>query len=714
MALPDNKQDPDGDDSFRWGTWEELLLAFAVHRHGTGAWSSIASELQKRSSDPNLTLTAQNCRQKYLDLKRRYVAQNDDESVTGDKSNDEEESAASVTTLLEELRKLRVAELRREVQRFDLNIESLESKMKSMEEERDRGSRRERAGPDLERKSEENRSEEDVKPDEEPSPEPVAGGDMLAGDEIEKDHMSVNESNSTDLEAEKTRTGEKELEPVEAEAAEAERNRTGESSEEPADMTSEPNLKPDREDSFNGSSNSIEKESGKAAIAERASESGESEAESKGGNGAMKESSDVQSSASRSKEEEGIDKARRGNTSGDERDHEDQSRSVKDLSAQSQPLIDFLQVIRSHKLGSVFERRLRSQQETSKYQKLILQHIDVETIEQRLKEGWYLVSRSKFFRDLLLLVNNALVFFSKNSSEAQAAIEFRKLIAKEMSQKFTKSESSSRKQISLQSLSLTKKEDHEASHSLLLKPRIPGSLIVCRKRSSIAAKAAGSSSGADSKKREQTASLAEEKDTKLQSSQPSENAEEPKITKKRTRDRFPSVAANSKKNGKNQSNNSGNKNPVAESGKNQGKGGSSSLHSEPKGETKKNQPIVDSKKRGAANFLNRMKQSSSSNNGALLDALKNTPLTSESTSSKGGSEQKKNDSGRRGDKKDHQVATKRSSETRQAKEKGSPTKRNVGRPPKTGTASRPNLGKRGRERDETPVSKQRKKRSKKL
>ncbi|XP_073132211.1 uncharacterized protein [Henckelia pumila] len=589
--------------------------------------------------------------------------------------------------------------------------------MKSMEEEREGGSGRERTGLDPENKREENRSDEDVKQEAEPSPEPVAGGgDQLAADELEKDHMSVNESNSTDLGAEKTRTGEKESEPVEAEAAEAERNRTGESSEEPADLNSEPDRKPDREDSCNGSSNSIEKESGKAAIAERASESGESEAESQGGDEAMKESSDVQSSASRSKKEEGIDKARRGNTSGDERDHEDQSLSVKDLSVQSQPLIDFLQVIRSHKLGSVFERRLRSQ-ETSKYQKLILQHVDLETVEQRLKEGWYSGSSSKFFRDLLLLVNNALVFYSKNSSEAQAAIEFRKLVVKEMSQKLTKSESSSRKQISLQSLSLNKKEDREASHSLLLKPRISGSLIVCRKRSSIAAKAAGSSSGGDSKKREQTASLAEEKDAKLQPSQPSDNAEEPKITKKRTRDRFPVVAANSKKNSKNQSNNSGNKNPVAESGKNQGKGGSSSIHSEQKGETKKkNQPIVDSKKRGAANFLNRMKQSSSSNNGALLDALKNTPLTSESTSSKGGSEQKKNDNGRRGDKKDNQAATKRSLETRQVKEKGSPAKRNVGRPPKTGTASRPNLGKRGRERVETEaaVSKQPKKRSKKL
>ncbi|KAK6126869.1 hypothetical protein DH2020_039392 [Rehmannia glutinosa] len=728
MTQPDGvaPESKDDDVSPSWGTWEELLLAFAVNRHGTAAWESIASELQKRTSDPNLSLTAQNCRLKYLDLKRRFVAPNDDLD-DGDDGRDGKSNVDESAPLLEELRKLRVAELRREVQRYDLNIESLELKMKRMEDEREKSLRREKNESDLEKKSEEKR-------DVEPEAEPASGGEPVIGEEMDKDQLSVNESNSTDPGAEKVRAGEKESEPARTGAEELRQDRTGHTSEEPAELKSEPDRKSVREDSCNGSSNSIEK-SDRNAKTEPVTDSAdvvESEAESDGrGEGAAtKENSDVQSTASRSRKEEGSDKVRRGRTSGDEREHEDQSRAVKELSAESQPLFDFLQAIRAHKFGSMFERRLRSQsldydcyckeviqsvqstqlQETSKYQKLIIQHIDLETVETRLKEGWYSGSRSKFFRDLLLLVNNALVFFAKKSAEANAATEIRSLITKEISHKHhAKSDSSSGKQISLKSLSMQhKKDEPEPSNSLMLKPRISGSLIVCRKRSSIAAKASASSSGTD-KRKEQTSLRADDKDTK----KPSSDAEEPKITKKRTRDRFPSVSASSKKNGKNQA---------------ATKNSESSKQKEPKVvDNKKSQATSDSKKRGAANFLNRMKQgSSSSNNGVLLDALKNTPLTSESTSGKGGgSEQKKNENAKRGEKKEQ--VTRRSLETRQSKEKekekekekGSPGKRNVGRPPKRGAAPPPPvaLGKRVRERveNETPPAKQQpKKRSRKL
>ncbi|KAL3841207.1 hypothetical protein ACJIZ3_025798 [Penstemon smallii] len=627
MTKPDGTapEAPNDDVTPSWGTWEELLLAFAVNRHGTAAWDSIAAELQKQNPDRTLPLTAENCRLKYVDLKCRFAARND--AVLGDNLNDDDS-----IPLLDELRKLRMVELRREVQRYDLKIESLELKMKKMEEEKERGSTREKSVVDPEKKNEGS----------------------------EKNQMSVNESNSTDLRAEKLRTGVKETKPI----------GTGPATREPMELKSEPDGKSVQEDSFNGSSNSIEKELDQEAKVEPVSGSAESKGE---GEEPTEENSDVQSSASRSvKDDDGSDKVRRGSTSGGERGHVDESRTIKELSTESRPFMDFLQVMRSHKLGSMFERRLRSQ-ESPKFHKLIHQHIDLQTIDGRLKEDWYSgSSRTKFFRDLSLLVNNALTFFSKHSSEFKAATEIQQLISKEMSHKYTKSDSSSGKQISLQSLSNTKKEEPEPSNSLLLKPRISGSLIVCRKRSSIAAKASD-------KKKEKTAALSEE---------PSSNAEEPKITKKRTRERFSSVSDNSKKNSKNHPNT--NKNSVVES----------------KAENKKNQSTVDSKKRGAANFLNRMKQGSSSNNGVLVDALKNTPLTSESA--------KKNDNMKRGEKKEH--VTRRSLETRQAKEKGSPGKKNIGRPPKRGAAPPPVAGKRGRERGEAESggSKQPKKRSRKL
>lgn len=90
-----------------WGTLEELLLVSAVNRHGTKSWDSVAMEVQSRSS--SAVLTAQNCRDKFDDLKRRFVSQNDTKSH-------------SLAPMVDELRRLRVEELRSEVRRRDVSI----------------------------------------------------------------------------------------------------------------------------------------------------------------------------------------------------------------------------------------------------------------------------------------------------------------------------------------------------------------------------------------------------------------------------------------------------------------------------------------------------------------------------------------------------------------------------------------------------------------
>ena len=93
-----------------WGTLEELLLACAVNRHGTMNWDSIALELQNRrisSSSLLPSFTPQLCKDKYFDLKRRFISPND---------------AASSSTLVDQLRRIRVGELRREVQQRDVSI----------------------------------------------------------------------------------------------------------------------------------------------------------------------------------------------------------------------------------------------------------------------------------------------------------------------------------------------------------------------------------------------------------------------------------------------------------------------------------------------------------------------------------------------------------------------------------------------------------------
>lgn len=226
-------------------------------------------------------------------------------------------------------------------------------KVKKMEEDRER-SVREESESDLEKKSAGNICVE-------PESEAVTAGEPVAGEDLEKDQLSVNESNSTDLRAKKLRTAEKDPEPVRTGEDDARQNRTGKVSEEPSELKSEPDRKPVREDSCNGSSNSIKTSNRKAKSRPGNEPAGlvEPDAESGGEEeAAAKESSDVQSTASRSRKEERKNKVRRGSRSGE---HEDQSHAVKDKSSELQPLVDFLQFIRAQKFSSVFQRRLRSQ-----------------------------------------------------------------------------------------------------------------------------------------------------------------------------------------------------------------------------------------------------------------------------------------------------------------------------------------------------------------
>lgn len=100
-----------------WGTREELLLASAVSRHGAQNWDSVAMEVQKRSPIAPL-VTAQTCEKRFHDLQRRFTAEKS--GIDGEDSRCGGES--DTISLLEELRKLHVAELRREVERYDVSI----------------------------------------------------------------------------------------------------------------------------------------------------------------------------------------------------------------------------------------------------------------------------------------------------------------------------------------------------------------------------------------------------------------------------------------------------------------------------------------------------------------------------------------------------------------------------------------------------------------
>ncbi|KAK7319630.1 hypothetical protein RJT34_04353 [Clitoria ternatea] len=99
-----------------WGTWEELVLGGAVMRYGTQDWSIVALELQTQTRIVSpFTLTPEVCKAKYEELRKRY---------------------SGCPAWFEELRKERVAELRRALELSDGAIGSLEAKLESLKAEK--------------------------------------------------------------------------------------------------------------------------------------------------------------------------------------------------------------------------------------------------------------------------------------------------------------------------------------------------------------------------------------------------------------------------------------------------------------------------------------------------------------------------------------------------------------------------------------------------
>ncbi|KAL0862178.1 hypothetical protein Bca101_041296 [Brassica carinata] len=435
-----------------WGTWEELLLACAVKRHGFCDWDSVAAEVRTRTSLSSVFISADDCRQKYRDLQRRFKDSADDE-------------AAEDIPWLEELRSLRVAELRREVEQYDVSILSLQLKVKKLEEEEERDGGEKL---DLEEEKKGERSEENDK-----------------AEESDRENRSMNESNST---------------------------ATGEKTDEPSKIDPDP--------------------VNTAGEGSEASQSGElGESGTSGGRWKRK---------------------RRLDSDGE----------IGSAASESQPLIRLLDLIRSHPRGSLFERRVRSQ-ETTDYKSLVKQHLDIETIQRKLKQGSYDSSKLAFYRDLQLLFANVIVFFPSSSSESMAAHELRAIVSEEM-----RKESGKASPRLLKASEGTASIKADAAETSEQKSSAP--LVVCKRRRFVSAKAKASpSSSSFSQKEEET------KEEIL--SEGNENVETGGRSSKRT-------ANNNTKTGK---------------GKNKAEA-----------KTEKKVVVASDKKKSVAEFLNRIKTSS--------------------------------------------------------------------------------------------------------
>ncbi|KAJ4842419.1 hypothetical protein Tsubulata_017630, partial [Turnera subulata] len=524
----------------------------------------------------------------------------------------------TTTTLpwLEELRKLRVAELKRELQRYDLSIVSLQLKVKRLKEETATTDK-----SDLERRVDEN------------EPESLRGG----GEDSDRDNRSVNESNSPDPKVESPAAG-PEPEPT---APGADGVRGDVKLEDSCDSAAE---EPVVEVDFAHSKE--EEEAG----------------------------SDEQSSASLP----GGEKKR-------EPEGDEQTPAIKIvLPVESQPLVDLLDMLRSHKLGSLFQRRLDTQ-ENPAYVSLIRQHMDLETIRTKLEEGRYIGCQKSFFRDLLLLFTNAIVFFDKNTSESQAAVELLQLVSNEMAST-----------LPVPDLSLKERpffptepgpEPEPEPQPLAVKPKMRVVMVACRKRSSIAASQSSPlSSGADKKgeqtdkKGEETRNSTEEQPVidVMQLDKSSDKGEENRITRKRTRGRFnPGAKISDKNTGRSSPKANKNSDAGTSSGLS-GKAGSLSDNVEVKVEKdRKSRTNGSAKKKGVVNFLDRIKQGVATGDKSSPGSSKQPKMASDSSNLS----EKSRSSNRKGQDSQKGSAGRRERESRNS------GKRNAGRPPKRTPAS---------------------------
>ncbi|KAL2942011.1 Transcription factor GTE9 [Bienertia sinuspersici] len=100
--------------------------------------------------------------------------------------------------------------------------------------------------------------------------------------------------------------------------------------------------------------------------------------------------------------------------------------------------------------------------------------MDLDTVQSRLDKGIYCDCHPKFYRDLLLIFTNAVLFYRKSSAEHIAARELRKLVIDEVTQKTRKPKVQQRKP----------DPEPQPLEPVVKKPRSSTTMVVCRRRSS--------------------------------------------------------------------------------------------------------------------------------------------------------------------------------------------------------------------------------------
>lgn len=347
----------------RWGTWEELLLGGAILRHGTRDWNVVAAELRARATGRPYTFTPEVCKAKYEDLQQRY---------------------SGCTAWFEELRKQRMAELRRALEQSEDSIGSLESKLESL-----KAKRKEDCNVDY-----------DYSQTESPVPFQKSEGVEYTSKDTSKDLLSAGSF------TEQTRINwSPECEVPAATAAKAKGIKLESFPSETEKDSSNDKLV---ETVYGGQGVTVKKRRGKRKRKDvKEASVGESDflgpatdvlSASRGYSGQIAKPS-------------GTDDQSRGSSQG----------GTDDLKGIYDSIVQ-------HECASVFCRRLDSQKR-GRYKKMVLRHMDFDTIRSRISNG-LIVSAKELFRDMLLVANNALVFYSKNTREHKSAALLRDVLTK--------------------------------------------------------------------------------------------------------------------------------------------------------------------------------------------------------------------------------------------------------------------------------------------
>lgn len=308
---------------------------------------------------------------------------------------------------------------------------------------------------------------------------------------------------------------------------------------------------------------------------------------------------------------------------------------------------------------------------------MVRQHVDLEIIQTRLEQGSYSSSNLSFYRDLLLLFNNAIVFFPKSADESLTACELRSLVSNEMRKETQKSDSTIAAHINAPS---QPKNELVRSDSLLAKHKSAVPIIVCRKRSSISSKPSASSLMQKIEPQQQQSN----DDKPASDLKPP--AVEQSLLKMKSEEKPVTGARSSRRSNKNLTKVTSTSSKKQNTNLADTKLGAADKPETPKTNKKKAETLALEKKRSAADFLKRIKK-----NSPMETVKKNTRVGDNN----GGGERKKDSSQKGGKGKERML--RKNGDKKQPKEESSPSKRSIGRPSKKGLEASSVLGKRGRE-----------------